>query len=64
MKTLSIYVAGLFFACFAAVHLIRFIQGWAVSIGGTEIPMGASYVALLVSVALAYGLLKGEKKPE
>jgi TRAP-type C4-dicarboxylate transport system permease small subunit len=64
LKTISTYAAGLFFLVFAVVHLIRIVQGWEVSFGGTFVPMAVSYVALPVSAALAYGLLKSNKKKE
>jgi TRAP-type C4-dicarboxylate transport system permease small subunit len=64
MKTLSIKVAGLFFAFFAAVHAVRIFKTWDIVIGGSYIPMAVSYVALPVSALLAVALLGREKKKE
>jgi hypothetical protein len=64
MKQISTLVAGLFFLVFAVIHLLRIVRGWEISIGGTFVPLEVSFVALPVSAALAYGLLKREKKKE
>lgn len=41
------------FGVVAVLQLTRIVQDWTVIIGGDFIPMWASYVALLVSAALA-----------
>jgi hypothetical protein len=37
----------------AIMHLVRIINGWSVAIGPHNIPMNASWVALVVSALLA-----------
>ncbi len=45
--------AGLFLVI-AALHLLRIIFGWSAQIGGLDIPLWASWLALVVAGALAY----------
>ena len=47
------------FALIAILHLARIVYGWEAMIGGVEIPMWASWLAVLVAGILA---LKGWKK--
>jgi hypothetical protein len=44
---------GLIFALVAIGHIVRLVQGWDVQIGGMEIAMSVSWIALIVSAALA-----------
>jgi hypothetical protein len=48
--------AVIIFAIVAVVHLLRFVLGWNANIAGTEIPMWASVVALVIAGGLAIGL--------
>ena len=52
-KTYNLITASLFLII-AVVHLLRVIVGWPAQIGGLDIPQGASWLALVVSGALAY----------
>jgi hypothetical protein len=47
-------VAGAVFLIVAVVHLLRIIFGWEVRIGGVDIPLWASWIALVAAAALAY----------
>ena len=42
------------FLVIAALHLLRIIFGWPVQIGGLDIPLWASWLALVIAGALAY----------
>ena len=42
------------FTIVAVVHLLRIILGWEVVVGGTVIPMWASYLGLIVAGGLAF----------
>lgn len=42
------------FAIVGAVHLVRVMQGWTAVINGYELPMWASWAALLVAGYLAF----------
>ena len=53
MKTYA-RVAGAVFLIVAVVHLLRIIFGWEVRIGGVDIPLWASWIALVAAAALAY----------
>ena len=48
--------AVIIFAMVAVVHLLRFVLGWNAIIAGSEIPMWASVVALVIAGGLAIGL--------
>jgi TRAP-type C4-dicarboxylate transport system permease small subunit len=52
-KTYNTIAASLFLIV-AAAHLLRIIFGWPVQIGGVGIPMWLSWLALVVTGALAY----------
>ncbi len=47
-------VAAVFFTLTAALHLTRALYGWPAVIGGVEIPLWASWIALVIGGALAY----------
>jgi hypothetical protein len=42
------------FLIVAVLHLLRIIFGWPARIGGLDIPLWASWLALVVAGALAY----------
>jgi hypothetical protein len=52
------FIAGatIVLALVAIAHAIRLSFGWAVIIDGIDIPMWVSWVALLITGALAMGL--------
>jgi len=52
-RAYDILTASLFLVV-AALHLLRIILGWPAGIGGLAIPLWASWLALIVSGALAY----------
>jgi hypothetical protein len=47
-------VTAVLFLVIAALHLLRIIFGWPARIGGLDIPLWASWLALVVTGALAY----------
>lgn len=46
-------VAVVVFTLVAVVHLLRIVMGWDVVVGGTVIPMWASYAGLIIAAGLA-----------
>jgi hypothetical protein len=48
-----IAISAIIFALVAVVHLVRIVQGWQVQLGDTGVAMSVSWVALIVSAALA-----------
>ena len=52
-RTYNIVTAALFLII-AVLHLLRVILGWPARIGGLDIPLWASWLAILVAGALAY----------
>ena len=47
-------ITAAIFAVIAVLHLLRIIFGWPAQIGGLDIPLWASWLALVVTGALAY----------
>ena len=47
-------ITAALFLVIAVLHLLRIIFGWPAQIGGLDIPLWASWLALVVSGALAY----------
>ena len=47
-------VAGVVFAIVAALHLLRLLLHWEAAIGGWDVPMWVSGIALALSGYLAY----------
>jgi hypothetical protein len=52
-KTFTI-VAGAIFAVVALLHVLRILMGWPAVIGGWEVPMWVSWIALVVAGGLSY----------
>ena len=47
-------ITAVVFLIVAVLHLLRIILGWPARIGGLDIPLWASWLALVVAGALAY----------
>ena len=47
-------LAGMIFAVIAVLHLIRALKGAEATLDGMTIPVGASWIGLLVSGTLAW----------
>ena len=52
-RTYNIVTAALFLII-AVLHLLRVILGWPARIGGLDIPLWVSWLALIVSGGLAF----------
>jgi hypothetical protein len=48
-----LYVSSFIFAVVGALHLLRAIEGWPVQVAGSVIPVGWSWLGMLVAGALA-----------
>jgi hypothetical protein len=48
-----IAISATIFALVAIGHLIRIVQGWQVQLGDISVAMSVSWIALVVSAALA-----------
>ena len=46
-------ISAIIFALVAIAHVIRIVQGWQVQLGDLGVAMSVSWVALVVSAALA-----------
>lgn len=51
-------VTGLLLAVVAVVHLLRAVLGWEASIGGWDVPVWLSWVAVVIAGYLAYSAYK------
>ena len=47
-------LAVVVFTIVAVLHLLRIFMGWEVVVGGTVIPMWASYLGLIIAGGLAF----------
>ena len=47
-------LAVVVFTMVAVLHLLRIFMGWEVVVGGTVIPMWASYLGLIIAGGLAF----------
>ncbi len=47
-------ITAVLFLIIGTAHLLRIIFGWPAQIGGLNIPLWASWLALIVTGALAY----------
>jgi hypothetical protein len=47
-------ITAVVFLIMAVLHLLRIIFGWPARIGGLDIPLWASWLALVAAGALAY----------
>jgi len=56
-------ITAVLFLVIALLHLLRIIFGWPAQIGGLDIPVWVSWVALVVAGALAYFGLRQNSRP-
>ena len=47
-------IAAVIFSLVALLHLARIIFGWSATVGDWSVPMWLSWIALIVTAALAY----------
>ncbi|HZR04909.1 MAG TPA: hypothetical protein VFA61_03675 [Candidatus Udaeobacter sp.] len=56
-------VASIIFAIFAIGHLLRLINHTTVLVGSHQVPMGVSWVALIIAVVLCIWLWRLSSSP-
>jgi hypothetical protein len=56
-------ITAVVFLIVALLHLLRAIFGWPAQIGDLSIPLWASWLALIVSAALAYFGFRQNERP-
>lgn len=56
MKKPFTLLAVLVFAIVAAIHLLRLLFGWEVTINGAAVPLWASVPGIVIAAGLAAGL--------
>ena len=55
-------IAPAIFAIMALVHVYRIAVGFPINVAGTEVGQEISWIALIVTAVLAYGLLKEARR--
>ena len=58
MNDIRLKVAGFLFLAIAALHLVRFLFKWEVTVAGAVVPINASVIGFLVAGLLAFWMLK------
>jgi len=61
-KAYNTLTAALFLAV-AVTHLLRIVFGWSAQIGGLDIPLWVSWLAVVIGAALAYWGLRQNFRP-
>ena len=59
-KETYIKLSGTIFFLVAAFHLLRFINGWEVTLGGWSFPLWLSLLAVIGAGYLSYSALAGK----
>lgn len=55
-------IAGMIFLLISVLHGLRIMYGWPAMIGGMEVPMWVSWVAIGIALYLAYiGIKMGKR---
>lgn len=61
-RKLYIMISGAIFLIVAAMHALRLLYDWGITIGETDIPLWASWAGLIIAGYLAYsGLMLARK---
>lgn len=55
-------IAAIIFAIMAIAHVYRLATGFSINIAGLEIGQGISWVALIVTAVLSYGLFREARR--
>ena len=61
MRTFTTIAAAIF-AIMAVVHVYRLATGFTIDVAGTEVGQGVSWIALIVTAVMAYGLFREAKR--
>jgi len=56
-------VASVFLALIATIQLVRFVQGWPVSVNGFSVPVWPSAIAALVAGLLSVMVWREKRNP-
>ena len=57
-KNKSLLIASVIFGVIGFLHLLRSIFGWDANIGGFDIPVYFSYIAVVVAFYLSFSMYK------
>lgn len=47
-----VVISAVIFGLVAVIHLLRAVNGWAFEVGPVSVPVGASWVAFVITAAL------------
>ena len=60
-KNKSLLIAAIIFGVVAILHLLRAIFGWEAAIGGFNVPLYFSYIAVVVAGYLSWAMYKASR---
>jgi hypothetical protein len=60
-KNLALKVAGVVFALFAVLHIVRVVTKFDIIINGNMVPMNVSYIGIAVGAILSLWMFKACK---
>lgn len=55
-------IAAIIFALMALVHAYRLAVGFPITVGDTGISQGVSWIAIIVTAGLSYGLFRESRR--
>ena len=55
-------IAAIIFAIMSIAHIYRLATGFSINVAGSEIGQGVSWVALIVTAILSYGLFREARR--
>ncbi len=58
MKETQLKISGVIIVVIGALHLVRLLKGWEVTIKGIQVPVGFSGIAAFVFLLLGLWILK------
>ena len=55
-------ISAIIFAIMAIIHVYRLATGFTINVAGSEIGQGVSWIALIVTAVLSYGLFREARR--
>lgn len=55
-------IAAIIFALMAVVHVYRLVTGFPITVGETGISQGVSWIAVILTAGLSYGLFREARR--
>ena len=55
-------ISAIIFAIMAIIHVYRLATGFTINVAGSEIGQGVSWIALIITAVLSYGLFREARR--